>query len=206
MSVPAQTQSHSLSVAQFISVTEAEGPGQRFALWVQGCPLRCMECCNPEMLPTGGGRQMSVTEVMAEILKATATHKIEGITLIGGEPFAQAAALAQLAAQVQQAGLTVMVFTGYTLDELRSMRDDAADRLLHHTDLLVDGRYDRSQPDVQRRWIGSRNQQIHFFSSRYRADDACWQQRDTIEVRWNGQELLVNGFPAKQATSLWKKQ
>ena len=44
-----------LSVAQIVPCTEAEGPGRRFALWFQGCPLRCPGCCNPEMLPFTGG-------------------------------------------------------------------------------------------------------------------------------------------------------
>ena len=44
-----------LSVAQIVPFTEAEGPGVRFALWFQGCPLRCPGCCNPEMLPFEGG-------------------------------------------------------------------------------------------------------------------------------------------------------
>ena len=41
--------------AQIVPCTEAEGPGARFALWFQGCPLRCPGCCNPEMLPFEGG-------------------------------------------------------------------------------------------------------------------------------------------------------
>ena len=47
-----------LSVAQIVPHTEAEGPGVRFALWFQGCPLRCPGCCNPEMLPFDGGTRM----------------------------------------------------------------------------------------------------------------------------------------------------
>ena len=43
-----------LRVAQIVPFTEAEGPGRRFALWFQGCPLRCPGCCNPEMLPFEG--------------------------------------------------------------------------------------------------------------------------------------------------------
>ena len=37
-----------MQIAQVVPVTEAEGPGKRFAVWFQGCPLRCPGCCNPE--------------------------------------------------------------------------------------------------------------------------------------------------------------
>src|SRR5947208_855180 len=56
-----------LSVAQVVPCTEAEGPGRRFALWFQGCPLRCPGCCNPEMLPFAGGRQMPLAEVLGQV-------------------------------------------------------------------------------------------------------------------------------------------
>jgi anaerobic ribonucleoside-triphosphate reductase activating protein len=41
----------SLRIAQILPSTAAEGPGRRFTLWFQGCPLGCPGCCNPEMLP-----------------------------------------------------------------------------------------------------------------------------------------------------------
>src|SRR5437899_10929868 len=81
-----------LGVAQVVSSTEAEGPGRRFALWFQGCPLRCPGCCNPEMLPFEGGQAVPLPEVAAQLRSAAAAHGLEGITLLGGEPLAHAAA------------------------------------------------------------------------------------------------------------------
>ena len=49
-----------LRIAQIVPSTEAEGPGRRFALWFQGCSLRCPGCCNPEMLPFTGGDERTV--------------------------------------------------------------------------------------------------------------------------------------------------
>lgn len=194
-----------LNVSQITRCTEAEGPGRRFAIWVQGCPLRCAECCNPEMLPFDGGKLTDIQEVFQQIESANAEHRLEGVTFIGGEPFAHSRPLAILAEGIQRAGLTVMIFSGYTLIDLQAMTEESVKKLLQHTDLLVDGPYDRNQPDTSRRWIGSRNQQVHFLSDRYTAQDAHWQQPDTLEVRWDGKELMINGFPAKQATSLWKR-
>jgi anaerobic ribonucleoside-triphosphate reductase activating protein len=194
-----------LSVAQIVPCTEAEGPGLRFALWFQGCPLRCPGCCNPEMLPFAGGQSMSIAEVVAQIAETATRDRIEGLTLLGGEPLAHAQGATALARRVQNLGLSVMIFSGYTLAEARALEDPAVAELLAHTDILVDGPYLRDQPEARRRWIGSSNQQIHFLSERYRADDPRWLLPNTLEIRLRGAELTVNGFPARGAVGLWKR-
>ena len=194
-----------LQVAQIVPVTEAEGPGRRFALWLQGCPLRCPGCCNPEMLSFEGGESVSVQEIMARVGEAVRQHGVEGVTLLGGEPLAHAAGAVVLARVLRAAGLTLMVFTGYTLDEARRLADSAVDELLTLTDILVDGPYLRDQPETRRRWIGSANQQVHFLTDRYRSDDPCWLLPNTLEIRLRGPELTVNGFPARSAVGLWRR-
>jgi anaerobic ribonucleoside-triphosphate reductase activating protein len=194
-----------LRVAQIVPCTEAEGPGRRFALWLQGCPLRCPGCCNPEMLPFEGGRVVSLADVLGQVRDAAARQGVEGITVLGGEPLAHAGGAASLARAVQAGGLTVMVFSGYTLAEARQMGDPAVADLLAHTDILVDGPYLRDLPEKRRRWIGSANQQVHFLSERYRADDPRWLLPNTLEIRLDNGELTVNGFPARHAVGLWRR-
>src|SRR5437764_5305348 len=104
-------------IAHWTDCTEAEGPGKRFALWFQGCPLRCPGCCNPEMLPFEGGESQRVDDVLDEIRTARDDHGIEGITLLGGEPLAHATGATALAHGTRALGLSVMVFTGYTLED-----------------------------------------------------------------------------------------
>src|SRR5579862_9150383 len=108
-----------LQVAQTVACTEAEGPGRRFALWFQGCPLRCPGCCNPEMLPFEGGQPLSLGEILDQIRQAQDRDAIEGLTLLGGEPLAHARGAAPLARAVREMGLSVMVFTGFLLEEIR---------------------------------------------------------------------------------------
>ncbi len=194
-----------LQIAQIVPHTEAEGPGRRFALWFQGCPLRCPGCCNPEMLPFEGGRAIALGVLVEQIEEAVRSHGVEGITLLGGEPLAHAAGAAALARAMRQRGLTVMVFSGYTLEEARQLPDPAVAELLALTDILVDGPYLREQPETRRRWIGSANQRIHFLSDRYHADDPRWLLPNTLEIRLRGPELTVNGFPARSAVGLWKR-
>lgn len=190
-----------LQIAQIVPCTEAEGPGRRFAVWFQGCPLRCPGCCNPEFLPFDGGDSRLLSDVLTELDSAD----VEGITLLGGEPLAHAPASAALAMAARQRGLSVMVFTGYTLQQARAMESADVNHLLANADILVDGPYVRELPDTTRRWIGSTNQRIHFLSDRYQADDPCWRERNTLEIRVRGNEVSVNGFPARQAVGLWKK-
>jgi anaerobic ribonucleoside-triphosphate reductase activating protein len=179
-----------LRTARVIAETEAEGPGRRYALWLQGCPLRCPGCCNPEMLKEEGGVWREVDELAAELAKSD----VEGLSILGGEPFAQAPAAAELARAARRQGRSVMVFSGFTLAELRQ-RDDAAG-LLAACDLLVDGPYLREQPESRRRWIGSANQTMHFLSDRYSPADPQFTSGNTVEIRLTPGALTVNGWPA----------
>jgi anaerobic ribonucleoside-triphosphate reductase activating protein len=193
-----------LSVAQIVPVTEAEGPGQRFALWFQGCPLRCAGCCNPEMLPFAGGTRLTLGDVLLQLQDAVA-RGVEGITLLGGEPVAHAVAAAALAREAHARQLSVMVFSGYTLAEIHAFSDQDVHELLAHTDILVDGPYRADLPETRRRWIGSTNQRVHFLTDRYTADDPQWLRPNTLEIRLDAVAVTVSGFPAKSAVGLWKR-
>ncbi len=182
-----------LRVAQIIPDTEAEGPGHRFALWLQGCPLHCLGCCNPEMFAFDRGTVMPVDALAKRVLS---TPGIEGITLLGGEPFSQAGPAAELCERVREGGLSVLVFSGFTLAELRSKGELDVDRLLATLDLLVDGRYEQHLPESRRRWIGSSNQVMHFLTARYNPADPCFTAPNTAEARLIGGKLVVNGWPA----------
>jgi anaerobic ribonucleoside-triphosphate reductase activating protein len=192
-----------MRIAQVVPCTEAEGPGKRFAVWFQGCPLRCPGCCNPEFLPFRGGETRTLADLTARLWQARDVSGVEGITLLGGEPFAHAPAAAALARAARDRGLSVMAFSGYTLEQLRESPEPAVGELLALTDILVDGPYLRDQPDTERRWIGSRNQRIHFLTDRYHYDEQ-WRRRNTLEIRMVGGEITVNGFPAREAIGLWK--
>lgn len=154
-----------LNLGAWMARSTANGPGTRFVLWVQGCDARCPGCINPEFLPRALRTVLPVAEVAARVL---ATHDIEGVTYSGGEPMLQAAPLAELSARLRDAGLSVVCYSGYPLAALRARGDAAIDRLLGLTDILIDGPY-VSEQATGLRWRGSRNQQVHFLTERYRA-------------------------------------
>ena len=187
-----------LRVGSLVPVTHAEGPGARFALWVQGCSIRCAGCCNPHLFDAEAGQPMAVGEVLAQIVEVR--DQIEGITLLGGEPFEQAAPLAELARETRALGLSVMTFSGYRLEELLARRSPGTLALLAETDLLVDGRYEASLPETERRWAGSTNQRFHYLSARYSPgiERAGPGEVDrTVEVRLGADgTVAINGWPA----------
>jgi anaerobic ribonucleoside-triphosphate reductase activating protein len=184
-----------LNTALIVPRTEAEGPGIRFALWVQGCPILCPGCCNPEMLSVRERTLLRASDVVAQALAAD----VEGVSFLGGEPTEQSEALAAVARGVRAHGLTVMVFSGYTLAELRARRDAHVDELLANTDLLVDGRYVEAERTTTRRYIGSTNQVLHFLSDRYREDDPRFADHNTLEIRLVNGAITVNGYPIEGA-------
>jgi anaerobic ribonucleoside-triphosphate reductase activating protein len=192
-----------LRIAQLIPDTEAEGPGRRFALWVQGCSLRCPGCCNPEMFaPDRGGALVEAEALASQILS---TPGIEGISVLGGEPFEQPGPLAQLCRAVRGGGKTVMIYSGYTLQELREKRSAEVDALLATADLLVDGRYEQARPESSgRRWIGSANQVLHFLSDRYSPAEPRFSTSNTVELRFVNGQLTINGWP--QAADAFRKR
>lgn len=89
---------------------------------------------------------------------------VEGLTILGGEPFDQPLAVAALARQAARRDLGVICFTGYTIESPR-LREAA--HLLDHIDLLVDGPFLESLPDTKRALVGSTNQRFIHFSERY---------------------------------------
>jgi anaerobic ribonucleoside-triphosphate reductase activating protein len=189
---PVQTGRSQLRVAQIVFDTEAEGPGRRFAVWVQGCPRACRGCCNPEMREPDGGRPIPVEDLVGQL---RGTPDLEGLSLLGGEPFGQAAAAAELCRAARAVGLSTMAFTGHTLEELRAAGGAAAE-LLAQLDLLVDGPYRAELPERRRRWVGSSNQGLRFLTARYRDDDPRFVAPNTVEIRLRRGELLINGWPA----------
>lgn len=188
-----------LNVAAWRPCTEAEGPGRRAALWVQGCDKRCAGCCNPQFLPLQVRTMMPARAVVEQLRGAQTTHGIEGVTFLGGEPMLQAVGLAAVAREAQAVGLSVMVFTGYTIEELDELQLPGARALIAATDVLVDGPFVGTAPDQKRRWIGSTNQRVFYLTSRYNSqiEELTSQERD-LEVRIGvDASIRVNGWPTR---------
>ena len=157
-----------------------DGPGFRYVLFVQGCPHRCPGCHNPESHDFEGGTDMTVEEVFADIIK---NPHLRGVTFSGGEPFEQVPALLKLAGMIKEAGLSLMSYSGYTLEELRGRQDAETDELLGMLDILVDGRYVESLRNLTLIYRGSENQRVIDMNKTREAGEIRLYQSDfDIEV------------------------
>ena len=141
--------------------TKVLGPGRRYVIWTQGCPFHCAECATPESRPITNDKEVSTIVLARDILSQP---NIKGITISGGEPFLQAASLANLLTMVlkERPELTVIVYTGYQIEDLKGAASEA---LLAQTDLLIDGPYRQELNDNQG-LRGSSNQRLHFLTPR----------------------------------------
>lgn len=142
--------------------SRANGPGRRAAIWFQGCTLACPECFNPQTHAASGGWLADTAPLAGEMLANAGG--LEGVTISGGEPFQQPAALFDLLQRLNGSGLSRLVFSGYTLTEIRRMPLGTA--ILAHADVLISGRYVGAR-HLGRAMLGSANQRIHLLTNRY---------------------------------------
>ncbi len=181
-----------------MSIGHHNGPGLRISLWVQGCSLRCTSrCLNQHLIPDKGGHLMPASRLTASLRRLAADYRqVEGITVLGGEPFDQAAALAAALAPVRAQGLSIMVYTGHLWEDLRASHDSGARALLALCDILVDGPFLAEQHDDSLVWRGSRNQRILRLSDRYGAADVehgLERQRRAFYLARSPGDMVVAG-------------
>lgn len=168
-----------LNIMGYVDESEVNGPGCRAVIWVQGCLRECEGCFNPESWSFEIKELVAIDTLVDRILE---NSRNEGVTFSGGEPFWQAPALASLARKVKAAGLSVMSFTGFTLEQLQGEYAPAgAKDLLDQLDILIDGAYVESlavnSPDSP---VSSTNQRVHVFNPAFQ-DNITWAS-DQVEI------------------------
>jgi anaerobic ribonucleoside-triphosphate reductase activating protein len=152
-----------LRIAHMLHGCTTLGPGRRSVLWVRGCARRCPGCIATPILGDGPSLVLDAEAVASRVFAAA---EDEGATFSGGEPFEQAEALAEVASLLQARGRTIMVYTGFTLEEMKASSSPGFGALLAATDILVDGPFVREQQrDLL--WRGSANQRVHLLTRRY---------------------------------------
>ena len=140
-----------MKYAQIKEYDIADGPGVRVSLFVSGCRNACPGCFNPETWDFDYGQTYTL-ETEDRILRLLMPEYIEGLTLLGGEPFEP------------ENQAVVWCYTGYTYerDLLRGGEKHTShtDEMLSLIDVLVDGRFLLAEKDITLLYRGSRNQRI----------------------------------------------
>ena len=183
---------YTLNIAASCVGTQALGPGLRSVVWVQGCPFKCSGCISPQWIPIKNSRIVPVEVLAAELLY---NPFINGFTFSGGEPFLQAAGLAELIRVARQKrDLSLICFTGYQLADLEALSSNrGVQNLLSQIDVLIDGSYQKELND-NRGLRGSSNQTIHHLTDRLRFFDFESQPRNA-EIFIRDGEMLFVGVP-----------
>ena len=145
----------------FEGSTRANGPGVRAAVWVQGCTIGCPGCFNPGTHDPGAGYEDD-TELIAK--RIAGLGGIEGVSISGGEPLQQAAAVAHLVGLLRAESIPVLVFSGYTMAAIRTL--PFGPEILAQIDVLVAGPYQEGRHSGAG-LLGSANQRIHLLTTRH---------------------------------------
>lgn len=136
-----------------------DGPGIRYTIFTQGCNHNCKGCHNPETHDISQGYWANKDEILQDLKE---NPLLKGVTFSGGEPFMQPEPLYELAKEIKDLGLDLIIYTGYTLEKLLEMgkSDKNILGLLRLTDTLIDGPYMEEKRDLELEFRGSSNQRI----------------------------------------------
>lgn len=115
-----------------------DGPGVRYVVFVQGCPMRCLYCHNPDTWEVSSGREVSVDEIISEFEHKRSFYKNGGITVTGGEPLLQMDFLTELFTEAKKRDIhTCIDSSGIVFNENNAEWLAKLDHLLSLTDLVL---------------------------------------------------------------------
>lgn len=123
------------NIHSFESFGTVDGPGIRFVVFMQGCPMRCKYCHNPDTWQIGAGKKYTASEVAAEAMKYKSYIKNGGVTVSGGEPLLQAEFITELFGLFKEKGIhTALDTSGITFSEANA---EKYKKLLYVCDLVL---------------------------------------------------------------------
>jgi len=161
-----------------------DGPGLRLVVFLQGCPLRCRYCHNPDTWAAGGGQMVSVAELVRRALRFQPYFGTSGgVTLSGGEPLMQPEFTAALLRELKTAGLSTALDTSGWLSEETPGQPSWLPEILDHADLVI---LDVKSPTPEQfRWLTGRGQ-----SGLCGFVEACARRRQRLWIR----QVIVPGW------------
>ena len=153
---------HSLQyIADYKPFNFVDGEGVRCSLYVSGCFFNCPGCYNKAAQNFHYG-QPYTQDLEDQIIEDLSQSYVQGLTLLGGEPFLNTQVCLKLVKRVRKEfghEKDIWSWSGYTWEELMKESSDKLE-LLHYLDILVDGRFLLAKKDLTLQFRGSSNQRI----------------------------------------------
>jgi anaerobic ribonucleoside-triphosphate reductase activating protein len=172
------------------------GPGRRIVLWTQGCTIHCPGCTNQHIWKKSGGTAYKADEIFEYCIQQ---ENIDGITLHGGEPTDQMAALLPLLRKLKSLHYSVILFTGY---EIESFTNDQQKEFISYCDLIKYGPFVISQMNRYLQFRGSSNQRIIRISERFK-DYPISDGENVVLLDIDKNGIIINkGFPDEDMDNL----
>ena len=190
-----------INVHHIESESYVNGPGKRMVIWVQGCYKFCKGCYNPKTWSFEDKNLYSVDKLFNLIKKIKQEKEIEGITLTGGEQFLQAFNLIKLFKKVKEIGLTIVLFTGFYLQEIQESENA---EILNLIDVLKAGPYEIEKKVENVPFTTSSNQKLYFMTNKYSLRDF---QEKKVEIIFDNDfnNFKITGFPEPDLLQLLKQ-
>lgn len=124
-------------IHSFESFGTVDGPGVRYVVFFQGCPMRCRYCHNPDTWDLSDGQDMSVPDIIDKIERNRSFYETGGLTATGGEPMVQIEFLTELFCEARSRGIhTCLDTSGIVFREDKEVLQKV-DKLLQYTDLVM---------------------------------------------------------------------
>lgn len=149
-----------ISLGRIYYPVKVLGPGCRVGIWLNGCKKACPGCLSPELQIYDKFKEVTVSEIM-QMINSIDSH-IDGFTISGGEPFYNPKALNALVQALVSVCDDILVFSGYTLEELKSQNNESINSVLNTCSALIDGPYMKDLND-NKGLRGSSNQKCYVF-------------------------------------------
>jgi len=108
-------------IDRILAPIETLGPGNRLVIWVKGCSKKCKGCANPELWSFENSKSYSVDDIFKIIQNIFSQNRIDGVTISGGDPLEQKEQLLVLLKKLNALTQDILVYTGYTMDELNRL-------------------------------------------------------------------------------------
>lgn len=182
-----------MRIERAVNYVKTLGPGSRLCIWVNGCSRNCPGCMSSRLQKADSSVEVGIEEYLEEFN----FQAIDGVTVSGGEPFEQTKELVRLLAYCRHRGAQdILVYTGFTLEELKRRMDEDTERALSLVSVLIDGPYISSLNHGSGNLMGSTNQRVIFFDETLRKKYADYSS-ETREMQEFvlGNVLLGIGIP-----------